>query len=69
MYASNADTVHAWLAENAWQYGFIYRYPDGSTDITGVNMEPWHYRYVGKEYAEMIYNSGLTLEEFLAQYQ
>lgn len=53
MYASNADTVHAWLAENAWQYGFIYRYPDGSTDITGVNTEPWHYRYVGKEYAEM----------------
>ena len=69
MYASNADTVHSWLAENAWQYGFIYRYPDGSTDITGVNTEPWHYRYVGQEYAEMIYNSGLTLEEFLAQYQ
>ena len=69
MYASNADTVHGWLAENAWRYGFIYRYPAGSEDITGVNNEPWHYRYVGREYAEMIYQSGLTLEEFLAQYQ
>lgn len=69
MYASNADMVHGWLAENAWRYGFIYRYPSGSEAVTGVNNEPWHYRYVGREYAEMIYNSGLTLEEFLAQYQ
>lgn len=67
MYASNADTVHAWLAQHAWEYGFIYRYPEGKMDITGINPEPWHYRYVGKEYAKLIYESGLTLEEWLEQ--
>ena len=46
-------------------YGFILRYPNGSSDITGIIYEPWHYRYVGPEFAEDIYNSGLTLEEYL----
>ncbi len=69
MYMSSSDSVHAWLAKNAWKYGFIYRYPSGKTDVTGINTEPWHYRYVGREYAKMIYESGLTLEEFTAQYK
>ena len=54
-----------WLMSNAWRYGFILRYPNGSTEITGIIYEPWQYRYVGPEYAEDIYNSGLTLEEYL----
>ena len=58
-------STQRWLMTNAWRYGFILRYPNGSSDITGIIYEPWHYRYVGPEYAEDIYNSGLTLEEYL----
>ena len=58
-------STQRWLMENSWRYGFILRYPNGSSDITGIIYEPWHYRYVGAEYAEEIYNSGLTLEEYL----
>ncbi len=54
-----------WLAENAHSYGFILRYPQGKTDITGYTYEPWHFRYVGKELAaEMKKQNILTLEEF-----
>ena len=38
-----------WLAENAWKYGFILRYPEGKEALTGVIYEPWHFRYVGKQ--------------------
>lgn len=69
MNTSDSDAIHAWLQKNAYKYGFILRYTADKLSITGVNAEPWHYRYVGKEYAEMIRNSGLCLEEFLAQYQ
>ena len=58
-------STQRWLMTNSWRYGFILRYPNGSTEITGIIYEPWHYRYVGPEYAEDIYNSGLTLEEYL----
>lgn len=57
--------VYAWLAENAWDYGFILRYPDGKEDITGISYEPWHYRYVGVEAAKQMQASGETLEEYL----
>lgn len=56
-----------WLMENSWKYGFILRYPNGKTDITGIYYEPWHYRYVGKEAAAEIYESKLTLEEYLGK--
>ena len=54
-----------WLMENSWRYGFILRYPEDKSEITGIIYEPWHYRYVGKEYAKEIYESGLCLEEWL----
>ncbi len=54
-----------WLAENCHKYGFIIRYPKGKEHITGYMYEPWHIRYLGKELAEKVYNSGLTLEEYL----
>lgn len=54
-----------WLANNAYRYGFILRYPEGKEDITGYNYEPWHIRYVGKKAAKYIYNNNLTLEECL----
>lgn len=53
-----------WLKEHCWEYGFIIRYPEGKTDITGYTYEPWHIRYVGEEYAAYIMKEGLTLEEF-----
>lgn len=59
--------VQQWLMENSWRYGFILRYPTDKTEITGIIYEPWHYRYVGREYAKEIYNSGLCLEEWLEQ--
>ena len=57
-----------WLAENAHYFGFIVRYPDGKTDITGIEYEPWHFRYVGRYYATKIYESGLCYEEYYDQY-
>ncbi len=54
-----------WLKAHSWEYGFILRYPNGSTDITGIIYEPWHFRYVGKEAAKEIYEQGVTLEEYL----
>lgn len=64
---STGQEVYAWLAEHAWEYGFILRFPDGKTDITGIDYEPWHYRYVGKEAAAEIYQQGVTLEEYLGK--
>ena len=54
-----------WLMENSWRYGFILRYPPGKTAVTGIIYEPWHYRYVGCALAAELYESGLTLEEYL----
>lgn len=63
---SFANTIEAkWLAENAYLYGFIIRYPKGKTDITGYIYEPWHVRYLGEKKAKDVYLSGLTLEEYL----
>ena len=54
-----------WLSEHCWEYGFIVRYPDDKTDITGIMSEPWHFRYVGTELAMELKDSGLCLEEYL----
>ncbi len=60
-----ADTAGGmWLAENSYKYGFILRYPLGKEYITGIEFEPWHFRYVGVEAATAITEQGLTLEEF-----
>lgn len=55
----------AWIEEHCAEYGFIVRYPDGKEDVTGFMYEPWHVRYLGKELAKTITDSGLTLEEYL----
>lgn len=54
-----------WLMENSYKYGFILRFPTDKSKITGINYEPWHYRYVGKEAAKEIYERGICLEEYL----
>ena len=59
--------VQQWLMENSWKYGFILRYPDGTSDLTGIIYEPWHYRYVGKKAAKKIHKRGICLEEYLAE--
>ena len=56
-----------WLKEHAADYGFILRYPEDKTDITGTSFEPWHYRYVGIEDAQKIMSLGVCLEEYLGQ--
>lgn len=54
-----------WLAANAWRFGYVIRYPQGKTAITGYVYEPWHIRYVGVDLSTEMHNTGiLTLEEF-----
>jgi D-alanyl-D-alanine carboxypeptidase len=54
-----------WMAENAWKYGWIMSYPKGKKSITCFSYEPWHYRYVGREVAREIHESGVTIREYL----
>lgn len=65
--ASFANTSESkWLKDNCYKYGFIIRYPEGKENITGYMYEPWHIRYVGKEFAIKLYNDGdwITIEEY-----
>ncbi len=55
----------AWIAANSYRFGFIVSYPEGKEAITGYAAEPWHVRYVGKDIAQQVKDSGLTLHEFL----
>lgn len=61
----NDEVAHK-IAEIAPKYGFILRYPEGKSDITGVDFENWHYRYVGLESAQYMQKHQLVLEEYLA---
>ena len=63
--AQGSTKLQQWLMEHCWDYGFILRYPDGTTDITGIIYEPWHYRYVGLEIAQELKELDITLEEYL----
>ena len=54
-----------WLMNNSYKYGFILRYPKDKSEITGISYEPWHYRYVGKMNAKIIYEKRMCLEEYL----
>ena len=54
-----------WLAENAWKFGFILRYPKDKEQITTYVYEPWHFRYVGRYHAKRIYETGMCLEEYV----
>ncbi len=58
-----------WMADNCAQFGFILRYPEDKQDVTQINYEPWHLRYVGVEVATYIMDNGLCLEEFHTQLQ
>ena len=58
-----------WCRENCWRFGFILRYDEPWEDITGYKYEPWHFRYVGKEYAKEIHESNLPLETWLIEHR
>lgn len=57
-----------WLRENCWKYGFILRYPKDKEDITQIDYESWHFRYVGTEAAEYIMKNNITLEEYIENF-
>lgn len=58
-----------WIREHCWEYGFILRYQEGWEEITGYSSEPWHVRYVGKEYAKRIHEANVPLETWLAEFR
>ena len=57
--------VGQYVNEKCWEYGFIIRYPSGKTNITKVEFEPWHLRYVGFPHSEIIYRNNITFEEYI----
>ncbi len=65
--AFSQEEAYTWLRHNCWKFGFILRYPDDKTDITGISFEPWHYRYVGRYHAQRIYQAGMCLEEYVKE--
>ncbi len=67
MRSFNGTPAAEWLENNAHRFGFILRYPEGKQDITGIIYESWHFRYVGRTTATEIYESGLTLDEYIEQ--
>lgn len=58
---------YEWITNNCYKYGFVIRYPENKTDITGITYEPWHLRYVGKPHAEYMTKNGICLEEYQAK--
>lgn len=60
--------AYTWLSSNSYDYGWILRYPQGKTQITGYDYEAWHYRYVGSSLAKKIQESKLTYDEYYALY-
>ena len=59
---------YKWIAVHCWEYGFIQRYTKEKSKITGFAAEAWHYRWVGKEHAEIMHRENLCLEEYVARY-
>ena len=50
---------------HAYEYGFVLRYPQEKSELTGIRFEPWHFRYVGREHAEKMRLLNLCLEEYV----
>ncbi|GGD55349.1 M15 family metallopeptidase [Paenibacillus nasutitermitis] len=61
----NRATEGKWLKKNAWRYGFILRYPKDKTAITGIQYEPWHFRYVGLPHSAFMEEKNFVLEQYL----
>lgn len=61
----NQANEGTWLKKNASTYGFILRYPADKTAITGIQYEPWHFRYVGLPHSIIMQENNYSLEEYL----
>lgn len=57
--------IYSWINENCYKYGFIMRYDEEKEALTGIHYEPWHFRYVGKAHAQIMYELDLCLEEYI----
>ena len=68
LFRSENTKEFTWLSENAHEYGYVLRYPEGKETVTGYMYEPWHYRYLGVEVATQLKNSGLTYDAYYAMY-
>lgn len=66
-YLSENDKEYTWLIANSYKYGFILRYPRGKEYITGYMFEDWHFRYLGTDLAQKVFDSGLTYDEYIAR--
>lgn len=64
----NASEEHTWLINNCHRFGFILRYPDGTSEITGFNTDNWRLRFVGVDAATKIHNEGITFDEYYEYY-
>lgn len=64
-YKFEQSNEYKWLTENAENYGFVLRYPRDKKEITKVDCEPWHWRYVGKEHAIKMNELNMCLEEYV----
>lgn len=62
---ANTDAAK-WLAENSYKFGYILRFDEDKTDITGISYEPWHFRYVGRYHATQMYKLGMCFEEYMS---
>ncbi len=60
------DGVYGWIYEHCGDYGFVLRYPEGKTGITGIDPESWHFRYVGVPHSVYMNRCGITLEEYVS---
>lgn len=59
---------YKWLSDNAYRYGFIFRFPEDKTDITGFEASTWRLRYVGSEAANIIKSENICFEEYYAYF-
>lgn len=64
-YDYQGEGEYAWFTENCYKYGFIIRYPESKEQITKIQYEPWHFRYVGKPHAYYMTKNNLCLEEYI----
>lgn len=67
-YGAEVGTETQWLLDNSYRFGFIVRYPEGSSDITGFSSDAWRVRYVGRDVATKIHNENITFDEYYGYY-
>lgn len=57
---------YEWLDANAHNYGYHNWYKNG-VDIDGYDIEPWHWRYVGEEFATYLKENNITFAQHYYQ--